>query len=166
MSEIRMGNVSLNPPKFVSQVQAVGVADTKLNAFDRALVKGKIGNVSLIKVTSILPQDVKFIKISDLPYGASLPAIYSSYVTDKADLIISAALGHVSTELGPVLVAEDSGEGPLKDRIIKVKNLLDVMCESRNTSPITKPYIEGCEAHTEAFTCVFAGIIYIPDENP
>ena len=72
---------------------AVAEADsiTELNAFDACLVKIGLPNVSLIKVTSLLPSDVEIVKEPPkFPHGANVPSIYATVTSKRKGEIIRA----------------------------------------------------------------------------
>jgi len=93
---------------YVAAVAAEG--ETELNAFDNCLVKAGLPQVSLIKLTSILPRDIEITEEPprDLPLGANLPAIYDYVVSSTKGETIAAAIAIGWTNKGPTLVAEYS----------------------------------------------------------
>jgi len=94
---------------YIGAVSAEGATD--LNAFDNCLIKLGIGNVSLVKVTSILPEEVEFLDdVPRLPYGANVPCVYTYIISDKPGEKIAAAIAIAKTKGGPTLVAEFSAK--------------------------------------------------------
>ena len=55
---------------------------TALNAFDNALLVAGIGNVNLIRVSSIVPPDVSFIELPKIKLGALVPTAYATITSD------------------------------------------------------------------------------------
>ena len=51
---------------------------TPLNAFDNALLAAGIGNVNLIKVSSIVPPDVDIVDLPKIKPGALVPTAYAA----------------------------------------------------------------------------------------
>lgn len=99
----------LGKPKkaIISAVSAEG--ETPLNAFDNCLLKLGIGDVSIVKLTSILPEDIEFIDETPQLYpGSNVPAIYTYVTSEKKGQRIAAAIAVAKTKNGPVLVAEYS----------------------------------------------------------
>ncbi|MCD6164114.1 MAG: arginine decarboxylase, pyruvoyl-dependent [Candidatus Odinarchaeota archaeon] len=99
----------LGKPKkaIINAVSSEG--ETPLNAFDNCLLKLGIGDVSLVKLTSILPEDIEFIdKTPQLCPGSNVPAIYTYITSEKTGQKIAAAIVAAKTKNGPVLVAEYS----------------------------------------------------------
>jgi len=75
---------------------AAGAAEgtTELNAFDNALLDGGIGNLNLIKVSSVVPQGAKFLQGPPvIAPGSLVPCVYSVMHSDTAGETICAALG-------------------------------------------------------------------------
>ena len=91
----------------VTAVSAEG--ETSLNAFDNCLIKAGIGDISLVKLTSILPPDIEFIeKVPQFYPGSNVPAIYTFVTSEKRGQKIAAAIAVAKTINGPTLVAEYS----------------------------------------------------------
>jgi len=73
---------------------AVAEGGTKLNAFDNALLKLGIGNVNLVKLSSVIPSHIEWIdRVHDVPIGMLLPTVYAHIESDEPGMTISAALG-------------------------------------------------------------------------
>jgi arginine decarboxylase len=75
---------------------AAGAAEgtTELNAFDNALLDSGIGNLNLIKVSSVVPQGATFLQAPPLiAPGSLVPTVYSVMHSDTAGETICAALG-------------------------------------------------------------------------
>ena len=67
---------------------------TTLNAFDNALLAAGIGNINLIKVSSILPPEVPVIELPKIKLGALVPTAYAAMTSEKPGEIIAAAVGY------------------------------------------------------------------------
>lgn len=74
---------------------AVGSAEggEKLTAFDKALLDAGIGNLNLVRVSSILPPDCAYEEDFPVPPGALTPTAYGSLVCDEPGREIAAAIG-------------------------------------------------------------------------
>ena len=67
---------------------------TELNAFDNALREAGIGNLNLIKVSSIVPQGAEILQAPPrITPGSLVPTVYSEIHSDTAGETICAALG-------------------------------------------------------------------------
>lgn len=76
---------------FVTAASAEG--RSSLTAFDNALLKARIGNVNLIRVSSILPPSAQFDPDLVLPPGSLVPTAYGYIVSDVPGETISACVG-------------------------------------------------------------------------
>jgi len=139
---------------YIAAVSAEG--ETELNAFDNCLIKAGLPQVSLIKLTSILPPDIEITETppEDLPLGANVPAIYDYVVSSESGEVISAAIAIGWTDKGPTLVAEYSGRG-LNKRVAEERALLRLreMARARN-STILKYSLYSAEHRVEKCGCV------------
>jgi arginine decarboxylase len=67
---------------------------TPLNAFDNALLAAGIGNINLIKVSSILPPEVPVIDLPKIKPGALIPTAYAAMTSETPGETIAAAVGY------------------------------------------------------------------------
>ena len=145
---------------YVNAVSSEG--ETELNAFDNCLIKLGIGDVSLVKVTSILPNEVEITsKPVKLPNGANVPTIYTYKISDEKDKLISAAIAIGKTDGGPTLVAEFSGENMDSEKAEEeaLKRLYN-MAKSRNLK-IVASEVYSADHIVENVGCVMAVVVEI-----
>jgi len=71
---------------------------TPLNAFDNALLAAGIGNVNLIKISSIVPPDVDIVPLPPIKPGALVPTAYAAITSDVPGETIAAAVGYALPE--------------------------------------------------------------------
>jgi arginine decarboxylase len=71
---------------------------TALNAFDNALLAAGIGNVNLVKVSSIVPPDVDIVELPRIKPGALVPTAYAAITSDTPGETIAAAVGYALPE--------------------------------------------------------------------
>ncbi len=99
--------------------------ETKLNAFDNALLKAGIGNANLVKLSSVIPRGVKWLSnVPEFPVGTVLPVIYSHLESEETGLIISAALGVGISDESCGLVFEYSGYCKRGEAVDMVKKMV------------------------------------------
>ena len=67
---------------------------TPLNAFDNALLAAGIGNINLIKVSSILPPEVSVIDLPKIKLGALIPTAYAAITSETPGETVAAAVGY------------------------------------------------------------------------
>lgn len=69
-----------------------GEASTELNAFDAALLKARVGDTNLVKLSSILPPACQEIQPYELPKGSLVPLAYGAMTSDRPGTLISASV--------------------------------------------------------------------------
>ena len=67
---------------------------TALNAFDNALLVAGIGNINLIKVSSILPPEVPVTDLPKIKPGALIPTAYAAITSETPGETVAAAVGY------------------------------------------------------------------------
>ncbi len=82
----------LATPAKYTLVSGSGEGKTSLNAFDRALLISGLGNLNLIKVSSILPPGTQYQEKIEIPFGSLVPTAYGSLTSTKPGVIIAAAV--------------------------------------------------------------------------
>ena len=66
---------------------------TPLNAFDNALLAAGIGNINLVKVSSILPPEAAIVDLPRLRPGAIVPTAYAAMTSEVPGEVVAAAVG-------------------------------------------------------------------------
>ena len=150
-----MSVISVPRKIYVRAVNSEG--DTELNAFDNCLVKAGLPQVSLIKVTSILPKDIIIVNDPpELPLGCNVPTIYAVYTSCQKGKLLASALAIGWTDRGPTLVAEFASEGMSRKEAEKEALFrLRKMAEARNLK-ITKEIIVSVDHVVDKCGCVLA----------
>ena len=67
---------------------------TTLNAFDNALLAAGIGNINLIKVSSIVPPAVDVVDLPRIKPGALVPTAYAAMTSTTPGQTVTAAVGY------------------------------------------------------------------------
>lgn len=81
-----------------------------LTAFDAALLKAGIGDVNLVRLSSILPPGCTEAKHGiDLPHGAFVPTAYGTVCSDETGELIAAAIGVGIAADGSGVIMEHAG---------------------------------------------------------
>src|SRR5581483_6664802 len=83
---------------FAPVIKAAGTAgsaegSTPLNAFDNALLAAGIGNIKLIKFSSILPPGVELVPQPRIKPGALVPTAYAGMTSELPREVVAAAVG-------------------------------------------------------------------------
>lgn len=83
----------LPTPKKYFLTAAAAEGESTLTAFDNALLSGRIGNINLIRVSSILPPGAELDPELVIPPGSLVPTAYGYIVSSEPGQLISAAVG-------------------------------------------------------------------------
>ncbi|MEW6574243.1 MAG: arginine decarboxylase, pyruvoyl-dependent [Bacillota bacterium] len=114
----------LPTPKKYFVTAAAAEGSSELNAFDNALLAARIGNVNIIRVTSILPPGTVYEPDLVLPPGSLVPTAYGCIISDVPGELISAAIGvGVSRESFGVIM-EFSGKCSQEEARIKIEQMI------------------------------------------
>jgi arginine decarboxylase len=110
-------------PKLVCLAAGNAEGDSELTAFDNALRAGGVGDVNLLRVSSIVPTGARIAPLPDLPYGALTPAAYAKVVSSVPGQVISACIGLGWTPQGGVIMEahgldETAGEIEKRTRLM------------------------------------------------
>lgn len=136
---------------------------TKLNAFDNALTNAGIGDVNLIKVSSMLASDTEICELPKLKPGSMVNCVLSEITSnnpgDEISAVIAVAIGK---ELG--CVVETTGINKNKDDLIKeAKDMVEYMMEKRDVE--IKELIVECSSTTvKNIASVVSSVVYLNKE--
>jgi arginine decarboxylase len=100
----------LPTPKKYFLTSGSAEGNTELTAFDGALLNAGIGNVNIIKVSSILPPKAQFSPQLELPFGALVPTAFGMIISEQPGQIISAgvAVGISEDSFGIIMERTDT----------------------------------------------------------
>ncbi len=117
--------VMVNTPDkyFLSSGSAEGYS--ALNAFDNALLKAKVGNTNLVRMSSIVPPKCQQVHEIDLPYGALVPLAYASKTSQNPGETITSAIAVAipedDTKPGVIMEHSAIGEkGPTEEQVVNM----------------------------------------------
>src|SRR3989304_7705334 len=99
-------------PNLISLAKGTAEGVTSLNAFDNALLNAGIGNLNLIKVTSIFPPIAKIVELPEIPEGSLVPVVYSYLVSNDPGELVSVAVGVGLNGSSYGLLMEYAHKGP------------------------------------------------------
>lgn len=112
------------PERFLI-VAATAEANHALTAFDAALLKAGIGNVNLVRLSSILPPGCKEEKDGiDFPPGAFVPTAYGAICSEKEGELLAAAVGIGFSEDSFGVIMEHSGNCSAEAAGAKVEEMI------------------------------------------
>jgi len=130
---------------------------TELNAFDGALLKAGIGNVNLVRVSSILPPGASFVEDLRIPPGSLVPVAYASITCEEKGALIAAAVGVGYTADTFGVIMEFSGHCSKEEAEATIKMMLEDAFQKRGMK-MTGMRIIGSEQRVERAGCAFAAI--------
>lgn len=138
---------------------AAGSAEGKnhLNAFDNALLKAGIGNLNLMRVSSILPPGVEYSPQMVIPPGSLVPTAYGYIVSDVPGETIAAAVGVGFSKDTFGVIMEYSGKCS-KDQAEKaIKSMLEEAFATRGME-LAGSKIASTEHQVKNIGCALAAV--------
>lgn len=104
-----------------------------LSAFDAALLKAGIGDVNLVRLSSILPPDCREAQNAIIfPRGAFVPTAYGAYCSEIPDELIAAAIGIGFAPDGSGVIMEHAGLLSAAQARQKVEQMLEEAFANRD----------------------------------
>jgi arginine decarboxylase len=96
---------------------------TALNAFDNALLAAGIGNVNLVKVSSIVPPDVDIVDLPKIKPGAIIPTAYAAMTSETPGETLAAAVGYAlpedRTKAGVIMEYHERADRATAERAVR-----------------------------------------------
>ncbi len=133
---------------------------TKLNSFDNALLDAGIGDVNLIKVSSIIPINSKFVKLPPLEPGRMTNCVLAhAYSNNRDDLITAVIVAAISDDFGCVIEHSGINEDP-KELQKQAIFMVEEMMKIRNMK-IEEIILETKSHIVENQGSVVAALIYL-----
>ena len=136
---------------------------TKLNAFDNALSDAGIGDVNLIKVSSMLSADAEIQKLPKLKAGAMVNCVLSEVTSDNPGDVITAVIAvAIGNELG--CVVETTGINKDTDELIgKAEEMVRYMMEKRDVA-IRELHVEFSTTTVKNIASAIASVVYLNND--
>ena len=136
---------------------------TKLNAFDNALSNAGIGDVNLIKVSSMLSGNTEICDLPKLKAGAMVNCVLSELTSDNpGDIITVVVAVAIGEKLG--CVVETSGINKDSNHLIKkAEEMVKYMMEKRNVE-IKDLIIEHSTTEVKNVASCVASVVYLNED--
>lgn len=135
-----------------------GEADAGLNAFDAALLASGMGDLNLLRVSSILPPGAVLTEQLDIPAGMLVPTAYGTLTECEAGRTIAAAVAvGLPADNGCGVIMECSGYYSKQE----IEERITVMVETAfamRQRPLREIKLAAVEHTVEKCGCVFAGV--------
>jgi arginine decarboxylase len=139
---------------------------TTLNAFDNALLAAGIGNINLIKISSILPPEVPVIDLPKIKLGALIPTAYAAVTSETPGERIAAAVGYAVPD-DPAkngVIMEYHGVATREEAERQIHAMLDEAFRVRGEL-VREKKVFSVEHTVERVGCALAAITLLADED-
>lgn len=147
-------------PLYFTLVAGRGEGSTRLNALDAALLAAGVGDLNLVKVSSILPPGAVRQDRHPLPPGTLAPAAYAVLVSETAGERIAAAVavGIPEEPDEPGVIMECSRVGSREELEPHIRAMVEEAFRARGRTP--RAIEVACVEHrVERVGCVFAAVL-------
>lgn len=139
---------------------------TPLNAFDNALLAAGIGNINLLKVSSIVPPEVSIIDVPKIKPGALIPTAYAAISSDVPGQTVAAAVGYGLPDAPGKngVIMEFHGIATREEAERAVTGMLDEAFRVRGEA-IREMRVYAAEHTVERIGCAVAAIALLAEED-
>jgi len=146
----------LATPRKFTLVTGAAEGGTKLNAFDNALLAAGIGNLNLLRVSSILPPEAVYVEKLAIPFGSLVPTAYGSITSEEPGQLLCAGIGVGMAVSGYGVIMEYSAYGSKNQAEEMVAKMLQEAFQVRDLR-LQRTMIKAVEHRVERIGAVFAG---------
>ena len=140
---------------------------SSLNAFDNALLAAGIGNINLIRVSSIVPPDVEIVDLPKIKPGALIPTAYAAVTSEVPGQVVVAAVGYAlpddPAKPGVIMEYHDVADRQTAERTIR--EMLDEAFRVRGET-IREMRVFAAEHTVERVGCAVAAVALLSDDDP
>jgi len=139
---------------------------TALNAFDNALLAAGIGNINLIKISSILPPDVPVVDLPKIKPGALVPTAYAAMTSETPGELVAAAVGYAIPD-DPAkngVIMEFHGVATRDEAEQQIRAMLDEAFRVRSET-IAEMRVVAVDHRVESIGCALAAITLLGEED-
>ncbi|NLB53330.1 MAG: arginine decarboxylase, pyruvoyl-dependent [Syntrophomonadaceae bacterium] len=144
-------------PKKFFVTAASSEGNTKLTAFDGALLKARVGNTNLLRVSSILPPGCEYCPDLIIPAGSLLPIAYGAITSTEPGQLIAAAVGVGIKKDSFGVIMEFSGHCGKAEAEEAVTKMVEEAFEIRGLE-LDEIKIASTEHLVEKIGCAFAAV--------
>lgn len=133
---------------------------TKLNAFDNALSKAGIGDVNLIKVSSMLAGNAEITELPELEAGSMVNCVLAEVTSDNPGDEITAVIAlAIGEKLGCVVETTGTNRNE-RELIDEAEMMVRYMMDKRGVE-ILDLRVESASATVENIASVVSSVVYI-----
>jgi arginine decarboxylase len=139
---------------------------TPLNAFDNALLAAGIGNINLVRISSILPPGVHVVPLPRIRPGAIIPTAFAAQTSEVPGEVIAAAVGWARpvspAKNGVIMEFHDKATREEAERMIV--QMLEEAFRVRGES-IRDMQVFAVEHRVERTGCAVAAVTLLADDD-
>ena len=139
---------------------------TPLNAFDNALLAAGIGNINLVRISSILPPGVDLVPLPRIKPGAIVPTAFAAQTSEVPGEVIAAAVGWARPEdpnkNGVIMEFHDKATREEAERVIV--QMLEEAFRVRG-EPIRDMQVFATEHRVERTGCAVAAVALLAHDD-
>ncbi len=147
----------LPTPKKYFVTSGAAEGSSCLNAFDNALLAARIGNINIIRVSSILPPGTEYDPELLLPPGSLVPTAYGSTVSDVPGELIAAAVGVGISQESFGVIMEYSGKCGAAQAQEKIEGMIKEAFGRRGME-VVEIKMSAVEHRVQKIGCVMAAV--------
>lgn len=132
--------------------------DTELNAFDNALLAARVGNLNLMRVSSVLPEGATVLQEQPtiLP-GSLVPTVYSVHVSARVGDTIAAAVGIGVANGSHGMIYESHGGS--RDEVEATVRKMIAEGFARRGLQLKEVIVRSIEHRVERIGCAVAAVV-------
>ncbi|HAM54521.1 MAG: arginine decarboxylase, pyruvoyl-dependent [Candidatus Rokubacteria bacterium GWC2_70_24] len=139
---------------------------TPLNAFDNALLAAGVGNVNLVKVSSIFPPAAEVVSLPRIKPGAIVPSAYAAITSEVPGEVVAAAVGWAlpddPVKNGIIMEFHDKATREEAERMIV--QMLQEAFRTRGWR-IAQMKVAAVEHRVERTGCALAAVTLLSDDD-
>ena len=154
------------PVTKVAATAGTAEGSTPLNAFDNALLAAGIGNVNLVKVSSIFPPAAEVVSLPRIKPGAIVPSAYAAITSEVPGEVVAAAVGWAlpddPVKNGIIMEFHDKATREEAERMIV--QMLQEAFRTRGWR-IAQMKVAAVEHRVERTGCALAAVTLLSDDD-
>jgi len=147
----------LPTPKKFKIVSGSSEGKTILNSFDNALLAAGIGNVNLVRISSILPPEAQYSSDLQLPPGSLVPTAYGYVISEQKGEKIAACVGIGFSKDTFGVIMEYAAKGSKEEAEDRIREMLKNAFETRGIA-LVDTMLASTEHIVDEVGCAFAAV--------
>jgi len=153
----------ISQPKYISLTAGNAEGLDHLTAFDNALLEAGIGDLNLIRVSSIVPQGARLVPLREFPVGSLVPTVYAQAQSATPGETIAAAVVLGLSPDGRGVIMECSGVGTAREMEQRGRARVEAAFAARSI-PLHEIHVASAEHTVVENGCAVAAAVLWGDE--